>query len=135
MVLGMELTSLDVLALAAAVLILFDGLSAFSAKSRALQRWFNFAARLVTSRNRWIPPFGLAVVVLIYAYFALQQLTILQIAPGILIGVMLVKMLLIAEAPKESAAMVKNFPKKTYWLSILVDAVLFLAIVWAIFLG
>lgn len=129
------MTPLEDIALVAAILSIIDAVSYMLAMpKKRFQKWTNFLTKILNSKSRWILPLFLMVLILVFGYFTIQQLTIIQIIPGIFIGALLGKFVLVAQYPKETTLMAKRLSEKVDWPTIILDLIIAGAVIWSLFL-
>jgi hypothetical protein len=129
------MTPLEIIALIIAVLSVIDAAMALVASpKRRLGPWTNFLAKTLKGKSRWTIPLAILVVILVFGYFILQQLTIIQIVPGLFLGILLMKMGLTVQYPEESIPIAKKLAEKIDWFAVALDLIVAVAILWSLFL-
>jgi len=122
------MTPLEIIVLVIATLTALDLIIAIF-KPKSL---FRAISKIMTVKNAWIQATALLLVAVIFAYFSLQSLTIIQIIPGLFIGVLLIKAAL-ALHPKEIMPVIKKIYTETDWFSIILDLIIIGAVLWVLF--
>jgi hypothetical protein len=128
------MTPLEIIDLVIGLLCLVDAIMYLLIPSGVFRKWFDFLSKTLKSKSRWTIPLALLVVLLVFVYFAIQQITILQIIPGIFIGGLLVKMLMSNYYHDELVPMIKKMSKSIDWLSLAADLLIAAAVFWVLFL-
>jgi hypothetical protein len=128
-----KMTPLEIIDLVIGLLCLIDAIMYLLIPTGFFRGWFGFVSKKLKSKSRWTIPFALFLVILVFGYFALQQLTILQIIPGIFIGGLLAKMMLTNYYHDELVPMIKKMSKSIDWLSLAADLLIAVAVFWILF--
>jgi len=96
------------------------------------KRWFAFLGRVLKSKNAWIIPVTILVVTLVSYYFIGQQLTIIEVVPGLFLGVLITKMMLTAHS-KEIVPVVESMLVKIDWIAVISDLIIAGVVFWTLF--
>src|SRR5271157_4552964 len=102
------MTPLGILDLVIGLACLVDAIMYLLIPLGVFKKWFGFLSKKLKSKSRWTIPFSLFLVLLAFGYFTMQQLTVLQIIPGLFIGGLLVKMMLTNHYHDELVPMIKK---------------------------
>jgi cation transport ATPase len=127
------MTPLEIIDLVIGLLCLVDALMYLLIPLGVFDKWFGFLSKTLKSKSRWMITLLLLVVILAFGYFVMQQVTVLQIVPGIFIGVGLMKMLLTNYYHDELVPMIKRMSKSIDWLSLAMDLLIAIAVFWILF--
>jgi hypothetical protein len=87
------------------------------------KKMLGFLTKSLRGNFAWIIPLNILIVFLVFGYFITQQLTVIQIIPGLFLGVLLTKMV-VTTHPKEAIPIVKGVYAKIPWFDIIIDLML-----------
>lgn len=122
---------LDVVVVIVALLSVADAAIVFLPKSW-LKQWFNFLSKNIKGRKSWFIPTTILIVFFIFLAFFLQAETFLELVPGIFLGGVLMKFIMVGDYPEETIPMIKKITNKKVLLTITADLVLVAAIILAL---
>lgn len=129
-----KMTQLESLAIIVAVLSLIDAMMAIVIPTMKYKKWYTSLGKIIKGKSRWILPVTILIIVLIFGYFILQEMTILQFVLGLFLSILIFKMLLIAQYPKEAELMLKRISTKIDWITFILDLIVVLVVIWSLFL-
>ena len=122
------MTLLEILVLIIGIVTIIDAIIGMTKPKKMI----NLITKGLRSKSAWMIPFFLLILFLVFGYFSLQQLTIIQIVPGLFLGVILTKMMITAH-PKETIPIAKKIYEKTDWFAIIIDLIVAGIIFWILF--
>ena len=128
------MTPLEILDLIIALLCLVDGIMYLLIPTGCFEGWFSFLSRKLKSKSRWTIPLAPFAAFLIFGYFVIQQVAILEIIPGIFLGGLLMKTLLPAQYPDETVSIIKKMSKRIDWFSLIMELLIAAVVLWILFL-
>ena len=123
------MTPLEIIVLIIGIFTIFDIFLGI-AKPKKMKL---FLEKKLGSKSAWMISLILLIFFLVFGYFINQQLTLIQIIPGLFLGVLLTKMVTTSHS-KEVIPILKNIYEKTDWFAIIVDLLLIGIILWALFM-
>ena len=129
------MTPLEIIDLVIGLLCLVDGIMYLLIPSGVFNKWFGFLSKKLKSKSRWTIPLAIFVVFLVFGYFIMQQVAILQIVPGLFLGGLLAKMLLANNYHDEVVPLIKKMSKSIDWISLAVDLLIAAVVFWVLFFG
>ncbi len=122
------MTPIEILALIVAIFSILDAIIGL-AKPKIM---FSMISKGLKSNYGWIIPTVIFAGFLVFGYFTTQQLTLIQIIPGLFLGVLIAKTE-ITMHPKEVLPLAKQIYTKTEWFAIALDIVLAGSVFWILF--
>lgn len=122
------MTPIEIIALIIAIMTIGDAITGFARPKKMLI----FLTKSLRSNFAWVLSLGLLIIFLVFGYFINQQLTIIQIVPGLFLGVLLTKFI-VSLHPKELMPLIKQIYTKTAWFEIIIDLIFAGIVFWILF--